>query len=403
LPVEEVTRVSRSRRTALITGTVLALAAFLTFTITVANADSGSTPVGGGYARAAHQPGTRAAVTAPTAPAGYPVKGIDISSHDHDGGRSINWANEAANGIRFGYVKALSTDGRFVGRPWAVVNAAGGVSVFVRNRSGGIEINSWTSTWGQFGGWAALGGAGGVVSDPAAVTTADGVMKVFAVGSDGNLYLSGQSSAGSSFGSWVSLGGGGVLAGNPWALVSSGGGASVYIRTTTGAVMGVGAAYEGGGIGGWASIGGGTATVAGDPAVVMTADGVLKVFVVGGDGGLYFAGQSAAGSSFSTWLRISGASGFTGSPWALVNAGGGASAYVRTTTGTVMGVGAAYEGAAIGGWATIGTNPPTLAAGPAALLRSDRSLAVYATAGDGLLWVTNETSPGGFESWHPAP
>src|SRR5262249_12339404 len=159
--------------------------------------------------------------------------------------------------------------------PWAVINAVGGVSVFVRNTSGGIEINSWGSTWGQFGGWVVVGGgAVHIAGDPTAVTTADGVMKGFAVGPDGNLYLSGRAVAGAAFGPGVSLGGGGGRPGTPWALVSAGGGASTYPRPTSGAVRGVGAAYEGGGIGGGATIGGGPAIVASAPGVVMTADGV---------------------------------------------------------------------------------------------------------------------------------
>jgi GH25 family lysozyme M1 (1,4-beta-N-acetylmuramidase) len=63
---------------------------------------------GGGWAHAGSPPGQvapRAAVPA-AAPAGYPVTGIDVSSNDHSGGRSIDWAGQANAGVRFAYVKA---------------------------------------------------------------------------------------------------------------------------------------------------------------------------------------------------------------------------------------------------------------------------------------------------------
>ncbi|MEU5943648.1 GH25 family lysozyme [Micromonospora sp. NPDC047548] len=61
---------------------------------------------GGGWAgrgSVQQQSPTNTAAVAP--PAGYPV-GIDVSSHDWENGRSINWSTEAANGITFTYVKA---------------------------------------------------------------------------------------------------------------------------------------------------------------------------------------------------------------------------------------------------------------------------------------------------------
>jgi GH25 family lysozyme M1 (1,4-beta-N-acetylmuramidase) len=63
---------------------------------------------GGGWAHAGVLPGAVApplAVPAAT-PAGYPVAGIDVSSNDHSGGRTIDWAGQANAGVRFAYVKA---------------------------------------------------------------------------------------------------------------------------------------------------------------------------------------------------------------------------------------------------------------------------------------------------------
>jgi GH25 family lysozyme M1 (1,4-beta-N-acetylmuramidase) len=73
----------------------------------VAGTGTGTAPNGGGQAHAAAVTGTANALTASAAaPAGYPVTGIDVSSHDHSAGKTINWANEAASGLDFAYIKA---------------------------------------------------------------------------------------------------------------------------------------------------------------------------------------------------------------------------------------------------------------------------------------------------------
>src|SRR5205823_9556127 len=59
---------------------------------------------GGGWAHAGAAPGSRTG-HAEAAPAGYPVSGIDVSSHDHSTA-DINWAGAAAGGTAFTYVKA---------------------------------------------------------------------------------------------------------------------------------------------------------------------------------------------------------------------------------------------------------------------------------------------------------
>jgi len=42
----------------------------------------------------------------PELPPGFSISGIDVSSHDHARGKTIDWAAEAANGLDFAYVKA---------------------------------------------------------------------------------------------------------------------------------------------------------------------------------------------------------------------------------------------------------------------------------------------------------
>lgn len=74
-------------------------------------------------------PANRAAVeTVPSLPAGFTVSGIDVSSHDHARGKTLDWAAEAANGLDFAYVKA--TEGftyvnPYYGRDYAAAKAAG--------------------------------------------------------------------------------------------------------------------------------------------------------------------------------------------------------------------------------------------------------------------------------------
>ncbi|GIH13392.1 GH25 family lysozyme [Rugosimonospora africana] len=65
---------------------------------------------GGGWAHAGSGPGAPGLV-APAAPVGYPVTGVDVSSNDHTGGRSIDWAGQARAGVKFAYVKATEGTG----------------------------------------------------------------------------------------------------------------------------------------------------------------------------------------------------------------------------------------------------------------------------------------------------
>ncbi len=79
---------------------------------------------GGGWAHAGLAPGAAPGRTAKAAGggprtesiAGFPVAGIDISSHDHPNGRAIDWAGVAASGVKFVYVKAV--EGNFYTNPY---------------------------------------------------------------------------------------------------------------------------------------------------------------------------------------------------------------------------------------------------------------------------------------------
>src|SRR5256886_15585734 len=78
-----------------------------------------------------------AAVVTSAAPAGFPVRGIGVSSHDHAYG-PIGWPAVAASGVRFAYVKA--TEGLSYTNPYfasdnSAAKAAGllvGAYVFAR-------------------------------------------------------------------------------------------------------------------------------------------------------------------------------------------------------------------------------------------------------------------------------
>lgn len=51
-------------------------------------------------------PASRTVQEAPALPAGFAISGIDVSSHDHARGKTLDWVAEAANGLDFAYVKA---------------------------------------------------------------------------------------------------------------------------------------------------------------------------------------------------------------------------------------------------------------------------------------------------------
>ena len=50
------------------------------------------------------------------------VKGIDVSSHQHDGGAAIGWAQVAAAGYKFAFIKA--TEGSYYVNPYYAADAA---------------------------------------------------------------------------------------------------------------------------------------------------------------------------------------------------------------------------------------------------------------------------------------
>ncbi|MBM0225851.1 GH25 family lysozyme [Micromonospora sp. ATA51] len=78
---------------------------------------AGSSPDGGGRANAGVKPGlrTNSLSASATTPAGYTIRGIDVSSHDHNLG-PIDWPAVAANGYKFAYIKA--TEGRTYLNPY---------------------------------------------------------------------------------------------------------------------------------------------------------------------------------------------------------------------------------------------------------------------------------------------
>jgi GH25 family lysozyme M1 (1,4-beta-N-acetylmuramidase) len=49
--------------------------------------------------------------SAASLPAGYSINGIDVSSHDHASGKTVNWASQRAAGDEFAFVKATEGTG----------------------------------------------------------------------------------------------------------------------------------------------------------------------------------------------------------------------------------------------------------------------------------------------------
>jgi GH25 family lysozyme M1 (1,4-beta-N-acetylmuramidase) len=90
----------------------------------------------GGSAHAAVPPGAGQApgqaMAAISPPPGYPVRGIDVSSHDHDPDRPpLVWSDQANAGIKFAYAKA--TEGTSYVDPYYGSNVSGarGVGMYV--------------------------------------------------------------------------------------------------------------------------------------------------------------------------------------------------------------------------------------------------------------------------------
>ena len=68
--------------------------------------DGGWAGRGASTVRPAALAASRTVQEPPALPSGFAISGIDVSSHDHARGRTIDWTAEAANGLDFAYVKA---------------------------------------------------------------------------------------------------------------------------------------------------------------------------------------------------------------------------------------------------------------------------------------------------------
>jgi GH25 family lysozyme M1 (1,4-beta-N-acetylmuramidase) len=100
---------------------------------------------GGGQAHAGRPPGSASAqsVQASALPSGYNVLGIDVSKYSHSLG-NINWAAQAAQGVKFAYIKA--TEGTTYVNPY--LGGDGGVqSDYTDARNAGLFVGAYA--WGR--------------------------------------------------------------------------------------------------------------------------------------------------------------------------------------------------------------------------------------------------------------
>ncbi len=93
----------------------VAVGGYLLVQTPAARAETNTFTDGGGYADAGSHGLSRQAMTATSAPADFPVAGIDISSHDHSQ-FAVDFTSIAASGTKFVYIKA--TEGKTYANPY---------------------------------------------------------------------------------------------------------------------------------------------------------------------------------------------------------------------------------------------------------------------------------------------
>lgn len=238
-----------------------------------------------------------------TAPSGALV--VYVTAGD---GNVWGIGQSAANGS-WGVWQRLTATGGYSGKPAALVTASGLIVIYARNGAV-IQGSGQSRRGGTFSTWAAIGSGGSSTTstgDPSVFQAGDGTLSVVDGGQSGNpgaIWMVGQPAPGVGFGTWRQVSASGAFSSTVAAVPVRSAGPIVLYAANSGMVQGAQAVTPASQFTTFGNMGTGSPQAAGDPSTLFAANGAIVIYVIGADGFLWGAGQSAPGSFFSGWGHI---------------------------------------------------------------------------------------------------
>nr|WP_223243396.1 DNRLRE domain-containing protein [Streptomyces sp. CBMA123] len=252
----------------------------------------------------------------------------------------------------------------------------------------------------------ALDGGQSLRSPATAMTrAANGTLVAVKVTADGSLWATNQVNTTAGFRNWYALSGQGRHTGDPASILSPAAGGTVHIfaRTRTGQIVDYAQTSPDASFSPAVAVGSSAPVFAQDPAVSLATNGGMIVTAVDTAGDLWATNQSAAGSPFAAWNKISIAGGLTGRTASVLSpgAGGTTNVFARTTNGHIAYFGQSGPTSAFGTGTYLGGNSPVFAGDPSVTVAASGGMIVAAIDVNGDVWAIDQSGPGtDFRSWY---
>ncbi|MFG2910444.1 hypothetical protein ACGF13_36030 [Kitasatospora sp. NPDC048286] len=234
---------------------------------------------------------------------------------------------------------------------------------------------------------------------------ANGTLVAVKVTADGNLWATNQTGTTGGFRSWYQLSGQGVHTGDPAPILSpaAGGTVHVFARTRAGGIVDYAQAGPDASFSPAAAVGGSAPVFARDPAVTLSANGGMIVTAVDTGGDLWATNQTAPGSAFGAWFKVSASGGLTGRAAAVTSPAGGGTVnlFARTTNGHIGFFGQGGPASGFSPGAYLGATSPAFAGDPSVTTASNGTMVVAAIDVNGDVWAIDQAAPGTpFREWY---
>lgn len=236
-----------------------------------------------------------------------PGGGLVIYAVGDDG--NVWGISQPSSGAAFNPWQRLTSTGGFSGTPAALVTASGLIVLYVRNGAV-IQGSGQSRRGGAFSSFGTIGSGTASVTatgDPSVFQAGDGTLSVVAGargGDHSDLWMTGQPAPGVRYGDWRQVSTTGTFTSTVAVLPVSSTGPVVMYADNAGFVQGAQAATAASQFSAFQNIGTGTPQANGDPSTLFAANGAIVIYVIGADGYLWGAGQSAPGTVFSSWGHI---------------------------------------------------------------------------------------------------
>jgi hypothetical protein len=308
------------------------------------------------------------------------------------------------NGSISQMVSALGTSSAFGGvafKPSSILYGNGHEEVFALQYTGYAPWHATDSntipgtTWNE--GWLGNNGQFRGSSAVVPVLNINGNLEIFAVDTSGQYFMNAWNTGeGTAWSSWAQIGSSGYV-GNPAVLGRPDGGVEAFVHTTAGGSV---AHFSRPTFSSpWASsdLGG---SIGSDPTVILNTNNYVQVFAVDGSGNLVNRWNTGPGTAWNSggWVGITGGSGCSGRPAAVVRADGGVEVFVRRSSDGVVkhfyhpNFSATWSNDTLNSGVTYGSNLSAVEnAGP------NHQMEVFGITAAGNLWHVSNSGPG--TSW----